>query len=256
MLTDGEGWTYSLIWLRSSYLARRVQEKYNERLLERERIARDLHDTLLQGFQGLILRMQAVANDLPSTFNARQRIEETLDSAEHTLLESRESITNLRTSVPKCDLPTALALTAGELARDFPTRFRVDVEGHRRKLHPLVRAEIEMLGREALTNAFKHAHAQKIAVEISYRPNEFRLRVIDDGVGMEQDVSSKEQIAGHFGLQGMRERAREMRASFTIHSKRGAGTEILVSCPATIAYGDQSAGIRSVIVNITRFFRP
>jgi signal transduction histidine kinase/ligand-binding sensor domain-containing protein len=246
----------ALISLRSSYLARRVQEKYNERLLERERIARELHDTLLQGFQGLILRMQAVANDLPSTFNGKKSLEETLDRAEQTLVESRESITNLRTSRAKCNLPTALALAAEELARDFPTRFRVDVEGSRRELHPLVRAEIEKLGREAMANAFKHARAQKIAIELSYRPNEFRLRVIDDGVGMEEGVSSREQSAGHFGLQGMRERAREIRATFTINSKRGAGTEILVSCPATIAYADERPGKRSVIMDFARFFRP
>lgn len=246
----------ALISLRSSYLARRVQEKYNERLLERERIARELHDTLLQGFQGLVLRMQAVANDLPSTLHAKEKIEETLDKAEHTLVESRESITNLRTSRAKSNLPTALALAAEELARDYPTSFRVDVEGAGRDLNPLVRAEIEMLGREALTNAFKHAHAQKIAVELSYRSNEFRLRVIDDGVGIEEAVSSRAQSVGHFGLQGMRERAREIRATFTINSKRGAGTEILVSCPATIAYADQRAGKPSLIPNIRRFFRP
>lgn len=245
-----------LILLRSSYLARRVQEKYTERFLERERIARELHDTLLQGFQGLILRIQAVANDLPTTLDARKKIEETLDKAEHTLVESRESITNLRTSRAKGNLPRALALAAEELAQDFPTTFRVDVEGSRRQLHPLVQAEIEKIGREALVNAFRHAHAQKIAVELSYRSNELRLRVIDDGVGMDEADGAREQFAGHFGLQGMRERAREIRATFTINSKRGAGTEILVSCPAAIAYADQKVGNRLSIHHFTRFFKP
>ena len=114
--------------------------------------------------------------------------------------------------------------------------FNLTVEGPAADLHPIIRDEIYRIAREALSNAFKHAHARHIEAEISYGQSAFRLRIRDDGEGIPAEVLEHGR-AGHFGLPGMRERARQIGAELTIWSRPDAGTEIDLSLSELIAYG-------------------
>jgi signal transduction histidine kinase len=214
----------------------RLRARLEERLTERERIARELHDTLLQGVQGLILRFQAATQRIPDQEPARRMMEEALDRADEVLVEGRDRVQDLRSSTQHAsDLPQALALAGEGFAQPGSAQFRVVVEGTPRPLHPIARDEAYRIGAQALANAFRHARAQQIEVEIVYSRRNLQLRFRDDGCGIDQDVL-KAGRRGHFGLAGMRERAHKLRAHLAIWSRPGAGTEIEVRIPASIAY--------------------
>ncbi len=143
------------ILYRSRQAAERVEAKLGERLMERDRIARELHDTLLQGFQMLVLRFQVIADSIPEHEPARDMLEKTLTRADEIILEGRERVRDLRAeSGPGEDLARSLAELGHELRREFATEFQFVVEGNPRPIRPVVRDEIEMIAREAITNAF------------------------------------------------------------------------------------------------------
>jgi len=218
-------------------IARQFELRLAERVSERERIARDLHDTLLQGVQGLILRFQAVAQLIPESEPARDSMEQALDRADQVLGESRDRVKDLRSSDGGgIDLPEALAAEGEQLAVTYPAQFRSSVEGARRDLHPIIREEVLLIGREALGNAFRHARAQHIESEVSYGDAALHVRIRDDGQGISNDVLHAGGRPGHFGLMGMRERAQKVRAHLDIWSKPSAGTEIDLRVPAEVAY--------------------
>src|SRR4030095_14341192 len=149
------------IWMHR--VAAQVRGKLEERLPERGRIARELHDTLLQGMQGLIWRCQAVADRMPPAEQMRQLMEQSLDQADKLLGESRDKVKDLRGSASNsADLAAALAAAGNQSAQLHHAKFRVSVQGNRRELHPIVREESFLIGREALANAFRHAGAQTI----------------------------------------------------------------------------------------------
>ncbi|MFL6762778.1 MAG: two-component regulator propeller domain-containing protein [Sphingomicrobium sp.] len=225
---------WCLYSLRVRQLAGRMRDRLEERVAERERIARDLHDTLLQGFQGLILRFQSVANQIPADEPARRLIDDTLDSADDILNAGRDSVHQLRAGGAS-ELSQAFVATAERLRENFPAQFNMVVEGSARTLHPVVREELSRIGEEALINAFQHADAQTIEMVLSYRPSSMSLGVRDDGVGIDPEIFAGGR-QGHFGLVGMRERARQIDAAITITSRPGAGTEIVVTVPGRIAY--------------------
>lgn len=120
-------------------------------------------------------------------------------------------------------------------------QFRVLAEGQGRPLHPLIRDEFYRIGREALTNAFRHADAKHIDIELKYGPKQFRLLVRDDGCGIEPSILQKGR-SGHWGLSGMRERAERIGARLHVFSRASAGTEIELSVPARVAFQDESGG--------------
>jgi signal transduction histidine kinase len=226
-----------------------VTLRFEERLSERTRIARELHDTLLQSFQALMLHFQIV-NDLLPPGEAKEALEKVLDRADEAIVEGRDAIQNLRTSTTSTnELAEALTALGDELAgteeagRRSAT-FRVSIEGMPRDLHPILRDDIYRIAREALRNAFRHAHANRIEAEITYSVRALRLRIRDDGKGIDSKLLDTGRD-GHWGLPGMRERAQEIGARLDIWSEAGAGTEVELSVPGSIAYGISPAKVVS-----------
>jgi len=218
--------------------------RFEERLAERARIARELHDTLLQSFQGLMLHFQAVNDQLPPG-KAKEALEKALDRADQAIVEGRDAIQNIRSSTTVTnELVCAMTALGEELARPrdsdggAPT-FHVSVEGAPRELHPILRDDIYRIAREALRNAFCHAQAKKIEAEITYSERLLRVRIRDDGRGIDPKLL-KTGRDGHWGLPGMRERAQQIGAQLDIWSEVGAGTEMDLRIPGSIAYGKGS----------------
>jgi signal transduction histidine kinase len=219
---------------------RRITEQYNirmaERLAERNRIARELHDTLLQGFQGLMLVFQVVMDSLPPNTSARRMMEQAMDRADQALLEGRQSVQDLREDATAGgDLSGALGHCGEVLTQDHHIQFSLSVIGTPRPFDPALCKEAYDIGREAMTNAFRHAHAARIETEIAYENTGVRLMIRDDGRGIDQQIVDSGR-AGHWGLRGMRERAKAMGAELDIRSHPGAGTEVELTIPAELAY--------------------
>jgi signal transduction histidine kinase len=225
--------------LRMRHVEDRVRSRFSERLFERERVARDLHDTLLQGFQGLMLRFQTATSKIPEGEPARAMMESALDRADGVLLEGRNRVKDLRTgSTAASTLVDALRAVGDRFASGQETQFSVISQGEIKRLHALLADEFYQVGREAIANAFLHGAAQTISVEVSFQPNTLRLSVRDDGVGMSDEIVS-EGRPGHFGLSGMRERSQAIGATFRLRSVLGSGTQVEISAPARIAYVDR-----------------
>jgi signal transduction histidine kinase len=228
------------LWMAYSWRLRRItaaiQNLHEERMAERERIARELHDTLLQGFQGLMLRLQAVADRVKGEpGQAHRLIEQTLERADAVLEEGRDRVKDLRTTRrTPLDLSEILLRVAQD-AQPHPTKVQVTVEGAMRALQPIVREETEKIGIEAITNALLHAQASTIDVGILFERRRFALRISDDGIGIDHATLNFGRER-HFGLAGMRERARGIRAHFSLTSRRGDGTDIELIISAGIAY--------------------
>jgi signal transduction histidine kinase len=226
----------ALYFLRVRQVAARVRARLEDRMGERERIARDLHDTLLQGVQGLMLRFQVAADRIPRGEPTREMLDRALERADQLLDEGRERVKALRApmgAVPR--LPQAVARIVEQLAPADASPFRITVEGAVREVDPIVREEVQLLAREALANAYHHANASQIEAEIAYADDALTVRIRDDGKGIDREFL-REGRPGHFGLLGMRERAKKIRARLNIWSKVGAGTEVEIRVPAAIAY--------------------
>jgi signal transduction histidine kinase len=217
--------------------------RFEERLAERTRIARELHDTLLQSFQGLMLHFQAVDDLLPPG-KPKEALEKALERADQAIAEARDAIQNLRSSTTLTDelaqAMTALGEELGSAAKidRGSATFRVSIEGRPRELHPILRDDIYRIAREALRNAFSHAQARKIEAEITYGERLLRLRVRDDGKGIDPKLLDAGRD-GHWGLPGMRERAQQIGAQLDIWSEVGAGTEVELRIPSSVAYGTE-----------------
>ena len=231
--------------VRVRQVAAHVRDRLEGQLAERERIARDLHDTLLQGMQGLIWRFQAASDRIPPGEPARQLLEQSLDRADKLLEESRDKVKDLRPmSGAVADLAQALAAEGEQLTKRHSAQFRVSVHGAPRDLHPIVREEGFLIGREALANAFNHSAAANIEAEVTYGEHALQIRIRDDGRGISETVLDAGGRPGHFGLLGMRERAKQLGANIEVWSKPGAGTEIDVRVPAEVAYRPSQAATR------------
>jgi signal transduction histidine kinase len=212
------------------------------RVGERTNIARELHDTLLQSFHGLMLRFQIVSELLPQRpIEAKEQLDRAMERAAMAITEGRDAVQGLRDStVQTNDLAKAINILGEELAadpaNDASPAFRVTVEGESRDLHPIVRDEIYRIAGESLRNAFRHGHARHIEAEIRYDAERFQLRVRDDGKGIDTAILSGEGSMGHYGLPGMRERTKLIGGKLTIWSEIGAGTEVELLIPANTAY--------------------
>ena len=234
-----------LVWALYRYRVHQVAREFNvrleERVGERVRIARELHDTLLQTVQGLMLRLQVVDEMLPPG-KAKEELEETLEVGDRAIIEGRNTVRDLRIHL-NTKLPSALRALGDELASTSEATFRVIVEGPILDLHSILGDEIYCIAREALRNAFAHARAKHIEVEITYKDRLLRLRIRDDGDGIPEEILNQGR-EGHFGLPGMRERAGKMGATLNIWSGAGAGTEIDLSIDGLIAYGQPQEASR------------
>jgi signal transduction histidine kinase/ligand-binding sensor domain-containing protein len=237
--------------LRMRQLAHRFNMNLEARVYERTRIARELHDTLLQSFQGLLLRFQVVADLLPERpLEAKQRLDSAVERAEQAVTESRDAVLDLRSAAAVTnDLAMAISALGQELAAEESNQtspvFQVAVGGTPRNLRPILRDEVYRIAAEALRNAFRHAQARQIHTEIQYDDRQLRLRVRDDGKGIDAKVLRADGRAGHYGLAGMRERAELAGGHLAVRSEAGSGTEVELSIPASIAYATSPAGLRS-----------
>ena len=234
---------WALYRARLHQIAREFSAHLEGRVDERLRVARDLHDTLLQSFQGLMPVFQTARNLLPGKSDrAAEVLDEGLDDAADAIVEGRNAIQNLRAKPSlDSDLGSLLNAAGQELAQapeaeGSAPAFRVVVEGSRQPLAPLLQDEIYRIGREMLRNAFRHAHSARIEAEIRYERDMFRLRIRDDGKGIDSSVLKEGARAGHWGLAGMHERAKKMGGRLKIWSEPGAGTEADLTVPAGIAY--------------------
>jgi signal transduction histidine kinase/ligand-binding sensor domain-containing protein len=229
--------------LRTYQLTTRLNLRFEERLRERTRIARELHDTLLQSFQGSVFEFQAARKLLSHRPEEVGRaLDQAIATAKTAMSEGRDAIHELRAvSTIREDLVKLLTAAAQECSdAQFPDHksvaFHVTVEGQPQALSPVVQDELYRIGRELLRNAFRHARAKQIEVEIRYSAVEFRLRIRDDGIGIDPKVLEKGARPGHWGLPGVRERARLIGAEFGLWSEIEAGAEVQITVPASLAY--------------------
>jgi signal transduction histidine kinase len=233
---------FALYRLRLLYLTKQFTARLEVRVGERTRIARDLHDTLLQSFQGLLLRFQtayALIDTRPA--DAKEVLGSSIDQTAQAITEGREAVQGLRAStVETNDLLVAIKTLGGDLAAEggghSSAGLSVEVQGTSRNLHPIVRDEIYRIVGEALRNAFRHAEANQIELELHYDERQLRLRIRDDGKGIDPNFLAAEGRAGHFGLRGMRERAKLMGGKLTVWTAAQSGTEIELIIPAAHAY--------------------
>jgi signal transduction histidine kinase len=223
-------------------LAMQFNRTLEARVSERTRIARDLHDTLLQSFQGAVLRFHSVVKVLPAGADeARTRLDRALDQADAAITEGRNAVQGLRASATTVnDLANGIAALGVELTSELTVVeapvIDIRIDGESRNLKPLVRDEAFRIAGEALRNAIKHSGAQHVTVTIHYERRQLRLVVRDDGKGIDAETLARQQAASHFGLPGMRERAAIVKGQLEVRSAPGAGTEIELGVPAVIAY--------------------
>jgi signal transduction histidine kinase/ligand-binding sensor domain-containing protein len=239
-----------LLWAAYQFRIGQLQREFaltlDARVGERISIARDLHDTLLQSFHGLLLRFQTVLQLLPDRpIEAKEKLEGTIERAVKAITEGRDAVQGLRDStIQTNDLAQAVSALGEELAIDpgknGSAAIRVTVEGEPRDLHPILRDEIYRIAAEALRNAYRHAQARRIEVEIRYDNEQFRLRVRDDGKGIDPAILSRHESEGHYGLPGMRERAKLIGGKLAVWSEVDAGTEVELGIPAGVAYATAS----------------
>jgi len=233
-----------LLWAVYQLRVRQLHHQFNigleAQVSERTRIARELHDTLLQSFHGLLLSFQSASNLLPARpDDAKKRLDAAVDQGSHAIAEGRDAVQGLRSPTQVTnDLAVALRILGAELvAADSNAEspvIDVMVEGQPRSLRLIVRDEVFRISAEALRNAFRHSKAKRIETEIRYGAGEFRLRVGDDGKGMDAEIAS--DGTGHFGLPGMRERAKVIGAGLEVWSSPGSGTEVQLIVPPSAAY--------------------
>jgi len=230
-----------LYQFRLRQLARHFRIRTEDRVSERTRIARDLHDTLLQSLQALLLNFHSVTYLLPDRpAEARSTLEIAIENTRHAITEGRNAVEGLRSVRHEGG---DLEATIGRLIRELTAHrkepatpdFDVHVEGATRSLAPIVGNEVDRIAIEALRNAFLHAAAQRIEVEIWYHGQEFRLRVRDNGKGIASEILQSGRY-GHYGITGMYERAKMVRGKLVLWSELGSGTEVELTIPAALAY--------------------
>ena len=228
------------IWLsyrlRVAQIAQRIRSRLEERIKERERIARELHDTLLQGIQGLILRFQAVAERIPVEDKSRDQLEAALVAADDVIVEARSRVRELRGDEANGDLCAMIEQMVPSVPFDPPIPVRIVVEGRSRALDPVVAAEITRIVRESLFNIAHHAHASGADITVAFEPRYLAVRTRDDGVGIAGHVLARGYKDGHFGMVGMRERTEKIGGDITISSSPRGGTEVMLSVPAELAF--------------------
>ena len=227
---------WSLYLLRLRQATARIQERLSARLEERERIARELHDTLLQGVQGLMLRFHSIMKILPADQPTRKMMNDALDRADELMQQARQGVKDIRAAgMTESDLPNMIKACAEELQQDHSAAVKLTFAGTQRPIDVTVCTETYRIAREAMTNAFQHSGAPNIEVEVTYQPDHLRVSVRDDGKGIEPQLLSRGK-AGHWGLSGVRERAEKIGGRLRILSQRAAGTEVELTVPGRLAY--------------------
>ena len=259
-VAGGAAAMWALVLLRMRQVRRRLEERMEEQLNERTRIARELHDSLLQGFQGLMFRLQALRQLLPPG-DAAKLLDSTLQAGDQAIGEGRDAVQNLRSSSSgDRDLATSLSALGTQLGFgiDPPSKplYRVVVEGRPRELIAVVRDQAYRTAREAVYNAYQHAKAALIEAEVTFGDADLTIRVRDDGTAMDPKILASGQRPGHWGLPGMRERSEGLGGHLHVWSKANAGTEVELRIPAHVAYVQipvsRSSRLKGLVAAVTR----
>ncbi len=229
----------AILWLLYALRLRRItagiQARFEERLEERARIARDLHDTLLQGIFSASLHFDLANNRLPPDSPAKSPVERGIELLKQVAQEGRNALRALRTPQTDDDLEQALLRLRQEFALPESISFRVVAEGQPRRLRPHIRDEVYLIAREAVLNAFRHSHGNSIEVEVDYISRNLRILIRDNGCGIDAQVL-KTGREGHWGLASMRERAEKIGGALDVLSSINAGTEIQLRMPGKLAF--------------------
>ena len=221
---------------RVRHLSRQLTMRMKERVNERTRIARDLHDTLLQGLVSASLQLEVADRQISADATAKPVVQRVSQLLRLLIDESRHKVRGLRLRRSQEEnLERALTQISADLAAPRNVKYQLVVEGTARSLRPLVREEIYRIGAEALANAFRHADASAVETVLEYGREHFRLLVRDDGQGIDAEVLRAGR-EGHFGLSGLRERAAKIGAQLKVRTAAGAGTEIDLLVPAVAAF--------------------
>jgi signal transduction histidine kinase/ligand-binding sensor domain-containing protein len=247
-----------LYLLRVRHVTAALQNRFDIRVAERERIARELHDTLLQGFQGLMLQIKAGVNRLPDPV-ARQPLDEALQRAQAVLIQGRDRVRDLRAPDSAGDLAQHLLDSASAIVGDAGPHVQVTAEGPPKEIHPVVLDEILRISEEAMHNIRQHANATAIEVLLMWDRGRLSLLLRDDGIGIPEEVLARGERLGHYGLRGMRERAERIGGRLVVTSQAGEGTEVALIVPGRVAYRNHVAqrfGVDAMVRRIRRLIRP
>jgi len=235
----------SLYLLRIRTIAKTIELRVSARMSERLRISRELHDTVLQALQGLILSFSTLATRVVP--EVRLDMERFLDDAELLTVRGRDRIKEMRGYFPEnADIATEIQAIVSGLFGEHECQVTIKTNGNSTPLSTIAHDDTLWIAREALRNACQHAHAKNLNVEVSFTPSEFRLLIQDDGVGLEPDAFLAHQ-RGHFGLASMRERADLIGGRLNVSSARGRGTAITLMLPARIAYVTPQSWFRRLL---------
>jgi ligand-binding sensor domain-containing protein/two-component sensor histidine kinase len=235
----------ALIWLmyhaRVRYLCRRVAERLEAQTEERLQISHDLHDTLIQGVQGMVLSFHALTQEPALDNTTRGKMTKILNRAEELLEEGRERIKTLRPAkFANQNLRDQITSIGSHLITGASPVFKVSLEGDEIQLKPVAFEQILLVCREAVTNAFRHGDASRIDVTVRFTRKQFSILIRDDGRGLSPMTPDAEQAESHFGIVGMRERAARLGAKFDIRNASEEsgrpGTLVTIDLPAKIAY--------------------
>ena len=220
------------IWGLFRLRVRQIGQRFALVLEERARLAREIHDTLAQGFVGISSQLDAVALTMNGHMEtARKHLDLARKMARHSLTEARRSVMDLRASALEGqDLPAALSQAARQWTAGSPVKVHVGVAGPNRKLPEEMEQHLLRIAQEAVTNSVKHAHAKEVRIDLAMERDKLQMRVADDGEGFEQTDAFSE-VGGHFGLLGMRERAERLGGELRLRSEPGEGTEVQVTVP-------------------------
>jgi PAS domain S-box-containing protein len=208
-----------------------LQARFAAVLEERTRLARDIHDTLLQGFTGIALKLVAASNRVTEPPESIAALRDLIGLAQRTLTDARRAVWDLRAPARSAgDFPAALRAAAEDCVRGTKLGLEYDVGGLPRPMDPEVEAVVVRVAQEAITNVVKHAEARTVRVRLSFEERRVRLSVIDDGRGFAVQ-SDFHAYGGHWGLLGMRERASQVRGKFSLRSTPGHGSELVLLVP-------------------------
>jgi len=217
--------------------ARRTRKRREELQAKNERSARESHDILLQELQGLVLRFEAVARHIPADNPLRIMMDTVLERADRVVLDGRDRVRAMQAVIEQnLELSSALATFADDFVTDDSPTFCLVVEGTERNLEGRVHACVYAIGKEAIRNAFRHSRASHVEVEINHGLERFRLRVRDDGIGIDARIVGGAECPEYRGLAVMRERTLQVGAELSIWGRDGLGTEVELQVRSAIAY--------------------
>jgi len=244
---------WMLYLLRIRQVTRTLSVRFDERLAERTRMARELHDTFLQTIQGSKLVADNALGNLQDPIRTRRALEQLSQWLDRATQEGRAALHSLRTSTTEAnDLAAAFQRALDDCRRETSMTAVFSSAGDAREMHPIVRDEVYRIGYEAIRNACVHSSGTRVDVVLSYA-DDLSLEIRDNGVGIDSAVATAGRD-GHYGLKGMRERASRIGARLTVASSAGSGTEVRVVVPGRVVFRKPLTPIEKIKRLLKRMF--